>query len=1201
VFLKRLELTGFKSFANRTTLDLDPGISVFVGPNGSGKSNIADAVRWVLGEQSARAVRGKQSQDVIFAGSSARQPLGMAEVSLTLDNATARIPLPFAEVRVSRRLYRSGESDYLINGSKVRLRDVVEALTHAGLGPDSYSVIGQGAVDELILQRPEERRIAFEGAADIRRYQAKLAETRSRLESTEQNLTRSQDLVAELEPHLRRLRSQAERAERAEKLRVELNSLATRWYRRRLAEVDAEYQQAERELQRSAQRREALEDELARKEAAWRELEGQREAAEARARDLRPRLDALQLEHERVSRETAVLDERLAQLAQRRQTIAAESQRSQERIAILESDLLAAEAGILRSAREASSPSADVEALERTIRAVERELQDHERERQAHEQQLKSVEARLTQLERLLAGGDARAESLEAETERLHHASDAAATALSALDDQLREEQSGLGAVEECLRREAGEHAQAIGQHASRAQALTALEREIVEADRAVARLEAAAAQLARSPTQELQRPLPALVGPLAEVVVGVFGAALYVPAEYERAISAALGSLVHAFAVANADAAIAIADQLQQADGRWFLAVLPQDSERGAFKEHARALLRDVGLRAFGDELVEAPPEMKALAASFLGMTVLVDDGCLVAAWRRLSDARDLARPWQAVDMSGNVARSSGEWQLGRGAQAEALLSRERERRRVSEELRGVLAQRTTLLQDLERTRSNADADKARLDRSSAEVAALQLQVQLARARVQELQQASRRAGDQQRVLEERYAASRQAHEKALAERECRAAERAPLEAQWSELSARLQGSLPAAEALRRRLGRLRGELAAERSGEAARAAAARAAEELHGRILRELDASREARDRAKRELQHIEDEARQHTSAVAGLRRRLEKLDAEIGPLREALAVGEAELRRQAEARHGADEALAAMRRELREGDASVEMARLARERIADELIRLRREAAESLLADDLEADDTWPHQLRLTLEQVGAANVDDEPILDMTAARRRITTLQRELRSVGTVGEGVLEEYRDMAARHTFLTDQARDLRATMAELRAAITDLESVMTERFTETFARVDAAFQETFVDLFGGGSAQLILTRPDSPLETGVDVIARPPGKRLQGLMSLSGGERALTSVALLFALLRVNPTPFVLLDEVDAALDESNVQRFADMVRTYAQHSQFVVVTHNRATMEIGDALFGVSMEAGGVSKVLSLRLSAA
>ncbi|MBI4494234.1 MAG: AAA family ATPase, partial [Chloroflexi bacterium] len=756
MFLKRLELVGFKSFAARTVLELDPAIDVIVGPNGSGKSNLADAVRWVLGEQSMRAVRSKRSEDVIFAGSASRAPLGMAEVSLILDNSDERLPLPFAEVRVTRRLYRSGESEYLLNGSRVRLKDITECLTHAGLGPDSYCVIGQGAVEELILQRPEERRLAFESAADIRRHQLKLAETRSRLESTEQNLTRCQDVMAELEPHLRRLRGQAERAERARRLRGELAGLATAWYRRRLGEARQALERAEAAYQAAEAERQRLEAALAEHEAAQQELDAVAEATERRLRELRPRVEALRAEHEAVQREAAVAEERLAQLGQRLSDDGPDLQELRERVARLE-----AEASAARQARD--EQEAALGAQRQRLAAARERLHVEEQELARRQRVLVTLErehaqkvAQRDELERQRAAAEPRAEAAQREASDSAAARAEAEQALGELQARLAAERERARALEQQAQAGAAESAHARQDQAEAARRVADLQQAVLAAEREAARLEAALRQLAPGRAAPAATTLPPSAGELGAALLGLLGERLYIPAAYELALAAGLDGLARALVLRCSVDRERLAASLLQARGRWTLLALEaaDGAETRAFQRQARARLAGCTVHGFGDELLESPPELAPLVAACLGRTVVVDDSDLLEAYGRLTAEEELARPWQVVSLSGHRARSGGEWLVGLGAEVDPLLSIERERRRLAAELAALRARLPALEAELAEQRRAQEQAGEGLRALAQARAGQEAELRQSRAQAQELErQLGRREQDRRRA----------------------------------------------------------------------------------------------------------------------------------------------------------------------------------------------------------------------------------------------------------------------------------------------------------------------------------------------------------------------------------------------------------------------------------------------------------------
>jgi chromosome segregation protein len=1123
LFLRRLEFVGFKSFATRTTTDLPPGIVVVVGPNGSGKSNIADAVRWVLGEQSAKAVRARKPEEVIFAGSAARQPLGMAEVSLVLDNSDGAIPLDFAEVRISRRLYRSGESEYLLNAGRARLRDLTNYLLHARLGPDSYCVIGQGSVDELILQRPEERRVAFENAADIRRYQLKLVETRNKLAATQSNLVRVQDVLAELAPHVRRLKGQADRAARADSLRAELQRLSVRYYRDRLRHARAEMAAAERALAEASTGVQDAEARSAEAHLAWSSDEQALADADRRLAALRPQVDGYRDQARVAERGLAVTRERLAAVTEQRSSMAAELERLAQRLDTLRRD----EAGHAARLQQVHHAPADAVQEMASLRErlgglgpeVARAQQGTERARQARD----AADRRILAAEGEQARGEQRLRQLEATL---------------AVDEALRaDRQARMEQLADTVGTLTGDLVTAQERLNTARRALA----EVDEAHRSAGERAARAREAARASAQQADR----LQGALEALGAG------------ERRQSGAL--------------AAAWRDAL---DG-----------------------LPVVGLA--GDLAARVRPIDRLRRGYLMRTVVLSDDPAARAAHARLTDAFGREAPaWAVLSLDGLLLCAEGERSIEADLGEGSALADWRRKVREFE------AERTTA----QSARRQAEAELAEATQALAEAHDA---VSTARATVQELELALHQASRAEAAAKTELAELQADMARAQTQRESVAAERrayaARAEAAHSELKQARTMREEAAEALiaaEARLGALRDEVATTRTrlaalegAEAKRVADRSSIIALLERIRADRVAAETATHATEERLAQLGQQAAELADRESRLTREAEASAAELAPLEASLATAEQERVELLQRRRAAEQRMAGLRAAERAAHEQREAALVRAQRARDELERLQWEVAESAEAEEDEEGVSWTRQLRLELSSDELKPTEDEPLADPDAARKRITLLQRDLRALGGVSATVVDEYRELSERHDFLLGQSQDLQAAMAELREAAEELEAHMRTRFAEIFEAVNTAFQECFATLFGGGEARLVLTQPEDLLQTGVEIVARPPGKKLQGLLSLSGGERALTIVALLFGLLKVNPTPFCVLDEVDAALDEANVQRFAKLLADFSRQIQFIVVSHNRATMEMADAMLGVTMDTNGVSRVLSVQ----
>ena len=1184
--LSRLELLGFKSFANRATFEFEPGISALVGPNGSGKSNVADAVRWVLGEQSARALRSRKAEEVIFVGSNGRHPLGMAEVALVLDNTGRRLPLDYQEVRLARRLYRSGESEYLLNGSRVRRKDLVGLLQQVGLHADGYTVIGQGAVDELVMQRPDERRAVLEHAADISRHQARLGEARAKLAAASQNLTRCHDLVAELEPHARRLRMQAQKAERYAALRAELAALARAYYPAALAEKTARHEAATDALARATAGCDQHEADIA---ALERERQRRREeltSLDAGLAERRAHLERLHRERDACLAELATARQRAGFLEARGEALAAEAERATGRIAELSAQASEAETEVEADRR---GPSADrlqpleikVEKLAAELRRSRRSLDAARgdqaaltRERVDLERKAEAARERLARGRQITADATARRRSLEA---RL---------AENVRQRRRQERDLELSKQRERAAREALAAAR-LSHRAARERVALGREREqALRGDLQLARATLAAVL----DDERDEADAVANNGPLHRL-----GSSLIVPPEYQAAVAAALGEWARAELVGDvADARAALVSETQGralylAQGR------PSDRDRTLaerFRRAADSALGDLWCRRALDVVGPAANGSRAVPLWPLAFTLIVRDlGAATTVSDRLATA--VEAPFQIATLGGQVVARPAGWARGAESQANRLVSL----RRREADGRARLAELSSAMDVLARELAEADeelmaAESRERDLQGAEIAA-QAETRLLIRRGAELLAEHRELAKRLCSLPQPRAESPPAESEAGF-----GLHRDQLARRAAELAEHEATSARSLQAVQAEWERAWAEREAVRREVELEAANRRARLEIQAARAGEIERLRGERDSAIDQADGLAEE-------LAALRVRLEAANGTAAKLGGSLdetgrAVDALASRRLVHlaAYDGLDAQIGDLRRRLAEARTAREGALLARQQAFDELARLRSEAEAT--AEEWGIAGEGVVQLRLLGRAPGASDPADpspEQEIDLAGARRRLLTLQRELRSQGAAGETVLEEYREVEGRLRFLNDQSADLRAAMQELEGVIEELEGLMRRGFTSAFERVNTAFEGTFSRLFGGGTARLVLTDPDDPLQTGVDIVAQPPGKRLQSLMSLSGGERALTSTALIFALLAINPLPFCVLDEVDAALDESNARRFADLLAEHATRIQFVIITHNRATMEIARALYGISMGDDGVTIVVSLR----
>ena len=1210
MYLRRVEAQGFKSFADRQVFEFGPGITAVVGPNGSGKSNVSDAVRWALGEQSARAIRARRSEDFIFSGSDARNPQGMAEVTLSLDNSEHWMPIDYNEVTVTRRTYRSGESEYRINGQKVRLLDVQDLFRRAQVGQNSYAMMSQGLVDEVLGLRPIERRRLIEEAAEVHRHRIELTRAERRLAQTRDNLGHVRVLIRELAPRLRQLERQSTRAARYRELEAELGAVLETYYETELRRARDEHAAVQA---RHDQRTEAFASAKRGSEA----LAPRITAAEQAVTAARAELERTQRHERELSERALALDQQLALSEQRRELL--EVRRGELAVAIADIEAMPAvelgdepvattlDARVTEAETALGGARAALADADETVREALRELTaletrrarteaeiagiEHRREQDAERRATRARQRDAATARRGMLLEEVESYGLEAlaakrERERLMHASAELQRRRMAAEERLESVQTSVADARDTLRERTAERDRLI----ARRDLIEALSARINERGAAGNELLRAAEE-----PEAGEEPLKGVLGLLTHVI--------RVPSGLERAIEAALADQIGAVIVETPDDALAAIEHLRRSEVG-AATLLPV---KGVRHQHPLNLLTERGVVGVASRLVRTDKEYRPLIDSLLGRTIVVDD--VKTALRHID--RGLG---SIVTRDGILLRPSGAIHGGsRGATADQFELHE-ETETLPEEIAAAeravdeAAARVARLDDtvvelregVRKTRRDAEGAEERL--RDHERAASQL-----RGRLVAL-------GGELRLIHAALAADE-------AERDEPIADEAPLRAELTDIDRRLQALRDRSDAVGAERDAAAEAVAAATTtlatalGEREAATSRREAAEAERRLARErLVERREQAQAVEHELEDlvlaIQDLSEQRSNVRAAQR----SAESAVSPAHAALADAEAASRRLTAARGDSQAHLFAAERDLLEAEAAL------REGAA------RVQTLEQQLAEDGMAVDESGAVRRVPAhrngDEVPDAEAEPEPVLahrangappppsggaDVSAEelRTRVAELRGELRALGPVNLEAIEDLTEERERHDFLVGQVSDLEAAEQQLREAITDLERRIRERFDETFELVNASFGEYFERFFGGGSAELTLVEPvlddesDDPGDPGVEVRAQPPGKRISSLSMLSGGERALTSVALLFALLSVNPAPVCVLDEVDAALDDANVGRFVQTLREMSDRSQFIVITHNRGTIEAADAIYGVSMGDDSASRVLSLRLA--
>jgi len=1223
--LKHLTLHGFKTFAPRTDLRFGEGLTAIVGPNGSGKSNVADAVRWVLGEQALSNLRAKKTEDLIFSGSSNRAPLGMAEVSITLDNADRLLPLEFAEITLTRRAFRTGENEYYINKSRVRLRDVLEISQSLG---EAYTVVGQGLVDAALSLRPEERRELFEEAASIRGYFTQREDALRRLSRTEENVARVNDLASELEPQVRRMERQAKQAQEYQKLECDLHTLLKTWYASRWAHSIAALQrseEAEREAEQTVTARKA---EVATKDAALQEVRARAWGLVDSVSGLHARRAKIQAAHASKSQAHAVMGERLLSAQGQRRTLAQEHADLATSRTALERQLRVLEA-------DAAERTAEMSALQESEREVTAQLAALDAQVKEAEAHHSACAGKVDALQRRVSDLQGRLRDAHAQAAKWARSAEEGEAGLVDLQSQLDEAAVTLEKAHSDLLAAQEAVAQATrAQSAANAALDTArVARSAVEAHRRdlLRQGDALASQIA-SLVGEQQA---SLYGGVRAVVaaakdgrlsgyVGTVAELLQVPPDLEVAIEAALGGRLQEVVMSRwADAERAISMLKQTGAGR--ATFLPLDTLRVS---PLSSPPRGAGIVGVASDLVKYDSSLRSLAEMLLGRLLIVED---LPSARKTIAALHANAPWTLATLDGEVVRPGGSVTGGsntragdKQAQGRTLLARERKRRELTSAQQAI----TSALAESENEVEEADAAVRRCDAAVVQAASL-----ADAARKQ--QGAAQAAHIERQGVMSRLRQEITWREGLLADARKSAQFTANLQA---DLSTQIEETEKQAGPLREELQAAKSHLdvlLAQRQEVAQSTGASQMRIAVLGEALRntqarqhdlrsQLERNSSQRAALQQRIAQAEEEetrlARQieaHTSDMDTLAHELAQTEAQVGPSELEVKSLEGDVSR-------VEAEQSALQASLLESETLHSRALVEHERCVGVLDTLWLEISEELGED---AAPTLAHVNRAAngngtlfagvthgswreLWERNPSN-DNPPMpldtvgvhiplaeAEMADLERRIVALKSKLSRIGPVNPLALEEHATLSERHTYLRGQLQDLTSAAETLRRVIGELDRTMREQFAATFAEVNEAFSAFFTTLFAGGSARLELTNPHDYTATGIEISAQPPGKRMQTLAALSGGERALTSVALLCALLKVRPVPFCVLDEVDAALDESNVTRFRTALQELGAKTQFVIVTHNRGTIEAADTLYGVSMAGDGTSKLLSLKV---
>ncbi len=1180
MYLKSIEVQGFKSFAQKICFEFHNGITGIVGPNGSGKSNVADAVRWVLGEQSARQLRGGNMQDVIFSGTENRKALSFASVAITLDNADHKLPVSFDEVTVARRLYRSGESEYLINGSGCRLKDIQEMFYDTGIGKEGYSIIGQGQIDRILSGRPEERRELFDEAAGIVKFKRRKNTALKKLDDEKQNLVRVTDILKELERQIGPLEKQAETAriylgkkEDLKRLDVQMFLAETEHVRIQLEELSEKSRLAKAHLQETSEQSEQAKREYEALEERIGELD--RQIGEAREQAQENALRSQQLEGQE-----NLLDEQI-------RTAKENDTRSQERLLTLEKELkekaealegcVAEKKQIRGSLEEIQSQNKEkedkIKDLDKTIRACEREIEDGKNEiieilnRRANTKgKMQRYDTMMEQIEIRKSALNQKALRIKSEETELSGAAEEIRGAHARVTAKIGELSEKSGHITEEIRtrteqmqelrsrQEAGQDA--YHRDASRLESLKNLAERYDGYGNSIRRV------------MERKGDTPGIRGVVADLI--------QVDKDYEVAVETALGGSIQNIVTDDEQTAKGLIEYLKKNRyGRATFLPLTSIRSRGGIQQEA--VLKEPGVVGVASGLVQTDPQYQELIRYLLGKTLVV---------RKMDHAIAIGRKYRhslrMVTLEGESFSPGGSMTGGAYRNSSNLLGRRRE----IEELTAQVDTHRRELESLQKELETTQEKKSALQKDSAQI---QKEIQEENIRQNTLSLQLTQQEEKETQLKDRI-------RRLERERQEIAVQVQELQADTDSIQKELDASGQEEQEQSIRIEKRQEEL-----GEARREAEEykKSMEEIH----LQYSSLEQKESYLDTDMQRLRQEQKRLRGEQEEIRGNLERAEQEISQKEEEIKKIRAD-KESADAQ--AKDSQARMQGHLEEKEKVSGAHRVffqKREALSEEISLLDKEVFRldgqiEKLEESQESriDHMW-EEYEITPGNA-AQYVPEGEARGREELKKDIARVKDEIRKLGDVNVNAIEDYKELKERHTFLTAQYEDLVTAEKTLLQIIDDLDAGMRRQFAKSFKEIQREFNKAFQELFGGGRGTLELMDDADILEAGIKIISQPPGKKLQNMMQLSGGEKALTAIALLFAIQNLKPSPFCLLDEIEAALDDSNVVRFAQYVHKLTENTQFIIITHRRGTMNAADRLYGITMQEKGVSTLVSVDL---
>ena len=1181
MYLKRLELQGFKSFADKTILELRPGITTVIGPNGSGKSNISDAIRWVLGEQSMKSLRGTKSLDIIFAGTQNRKSLGFAEASLVFDNSDGALPIEFTEVTVTRKIYRSGETGYYINKTPCRLKDVLELFMDTGIGKDGYSIIGQGKIDEILSNKSEDRRHIFEEAAGIVKYRSRKEEAEKKLEHTKLNLLRINDIISEIEGNLGPLQTQSEKAKKYLNLREELKNIEVGLFVYNIEKYKENLQQIVQDIDVMQSQCNDEEGKLERVKILKEELKSSIDEITEQIENMSNLGFESQKEIEQLNSEINVAKTRITNNNENSVRFTDEKQEQNEKIQELKQELEQKEAKKDNLKQNKEKFEKELNEKQEELAKITEKLSAKELEIEGYKQTVEQNTDKKYELQSEINAQEINFQNYE---KRQNQIKQEIQTTISELDNtRMNKEEISKGFYEsENKKNKAQKSLEEVAKQKQEANQKIKLFESNINILSSDMRIKESRLKFLIETEKEKEGYIKSVksllkdcenIKDLGKGMHGVLANIIEVPDELETAIEMCLGASLQNIVTDTEEDAKKLVEHLRKNNlGR--ASFLPIASVKGKKLEKLKG--NESGVIGIASDLVKFNKKYEQIILNLLGRTVIVDnmDTAIKVAkqngytFRIVTKDGDLINPSGAIT-GGSVAKKTVNI-LGRGKEIEKLEKEiknikakiqklEEEKEEYEQSIEGILELSANLEKELQEIDITYATEKQKMISIDENIQKLQNRLNKLKEEQKNLENLKQEAIEQKEKIQEETQKITNQNE-----------ELSKLISEFAELNKDDQKYI---DDLNFDITNLKISVSSFDESESS-------IQEIQERINQELNNAKASIENKNNQIEQIKVDNENLEKSIQETLNKIEEIKQKVNN-------SSSEIEKMKQERTQKSEKLSKQEDEITSKFKIIED-------LKSQLVKL--DVKKTKVEEDINTiiNKMW-EEYELTPNNVeGYAKPEN-----VALTQKRVNNIRTEIRDLGSVNVDSIEEYKNLKDRYDFMSEQRLDLENTMSKLRKVITDMTQIMKEQFREKFKIINKNFGEVFAELFGGGKASLNLEDEENILECGIEITVQPPGKKLQNMMLLSGGEKAFTAIALLFAILKINPAPFCVLDEIEAALDDVNVFRYADYLKKFTEHTQFLVITHRKGTMEAADTVYGVTMEESGISKLLSMKLN--